>query len=153
MKIVVTFNEDIKHWLLENYQKYTTGVCAFHLSNLAGGKVTANQVTYWLMKLKLKKSLYKEPNDEQKRFIREKYADMEWTAQDIALELGVRYQDIKHFVKLEGLKKYNINPAPKKRVVFRVKGDHQNTTHSDRIDFWNGLSDEYIKNHKGRIDY
>ena len=149
----ILMQPEVENWLKENYLNYTTETCAVMLSKISGTQITTNRVTYWLTKLNLKKSAYQEPTSDQKRFIRDKYADLEWTSQEIAIELGIRHQDVKQFVKTDGLRKYGVNQTPKRKEVKRVPAQQQNIKHSDRVDFWNNLTLTQIKNHKGRINY
>jgi hypothetical protein len=139
----------VEKWLTENYAKYTIDTCAVVLSDMTGTNVTANRINHWTKVLDLKRVKAIEPTEVQKRFIRDKYSELEWTAADIAVEMNMRLYDVHQFIAKEGLRKSENKSVPKKKVK-RHRADHQNVNHDDRISKWISLDISQIT---GRYAY
>ena len=153
METVKTFssmpNSNSMEWLKDNYTKHKIS----YLARKMGSRIS--ETVRMLEALGVDLTL----TPDQERYIREYYC--EYSVKELATELtggathvNLMLTKVIGFIQRNGIKK-NYIPAPQehKRKIVRVRGQQQNELHSDRVSKWLSISDEYIKNHKGRINY
>lgn len=134
-------------WLEQNYERHNISTLASMLN------VTIMGVEKMLLMIGIDIEL----SAEQKAFIKTHYHEL--TVSELVSEMNVPgrpdkllHKKVVHFVTIEGLKKEGVTVV-RKAPIKRAAPDHTNISHTDRISKWLGISDAFIKSHKGRIIY